>query len=408
MMIFCMLQATGLKPHAASRKPLAAQALSSMLLALSSMLLALSSMLFTGCNHAQNKNSNSTSNTMITVDKTTFGQYEGKEHFLYSLISKTMAVKITNFGGIVTSIVVPDREGKMEDIVLGFDKLDEYTAEHPYFGCIAGRYANRIAKGRFGLDGQEYVLAANNGEHHLHGGLRGFDKQVWDANEYRKDEEAGIELTYTSRDGEEGYPGELKVRVIYSLTPYNELKIQYFAETTRPTPVNLTHHGYFNLHGAGNGDILEHELMIDADRYTVVDETLIPTGELRDVAGTPFDFRQLKPFGRDMALVDSGYDHNFVLNNNEKFARVALLKDPPSGRWMEVYTDQPGIQFYGGNFLDGSLVGKGGKAFHKHYGLCLETQHFPDSPNEPGFPNTILRPGEVFGSVTVYKFGTDN
>ncbi len=344
---------------------------------------------------------------MIQINETAFGQYEGKEVFLYSLTSKTMAVKITNFGGIVTSIVVPDREGKMEDVVLGFDRLDQYIAEHPYFGCIAGRYANRIAKGRFVLDGQEYLLATNNGVNHLHGGLKGFDKQVWNAKEYRMGEEAGVELTYTSRDSEEGFPGELWVRVIYSLTPRNELKIQYFAETSRPTPLNLTHHGYFNLKGAGNGDILNLELRIDADRYTVVDETLIPTGELRDVTGTPFDFRQPKPVGRDMALVEGGYDHNFALNNEEKFARVALLNDQSSGRWMEVYTDQPGIQFYGGNFLDGSLTGKGGKVYQKHYGLCLETQHFPDSPNQPGFPNTILKPGEVFESVTVYKFGTD-
>jgi len=364
-------------------------------------------MLLTGCNHAQNKIPNSISKAMITLDKTAFGQFEGKEVFLYTLTGTMMEVKITNFGGIVTSIVVPDREGKMEDVVLGFDRLDQYVAEHPYFGCIAGRYANRIAKGRFVLDGREYVLAANNGVNHLHGGLKGFDKQVWDAKEYRQDEEAGIELTYTSCDGEEGYPGELSVRVIYSLTPKNELKIQYFAETSKPTPLNLTHHGYFNLKGAVNADILDLELMIDADRYTVVDETLIPTGELRNVTGTPFDFRQLKPVGRDMAQVEGGYDHNFALNNKEKFARVAMLNDPTSGRWMEVYSDQPGIQFYGGNFLDGSLVGKGAQAYQKHYGLCLETQHFPDSPNQPGFPNTILRPGEVFESVTVYKFGTD-
>jgi len=218
-------------------------------------------------------------------------------------------------------------------------------------------------------------------------------------------DDAGIELTYTSPDGEENYPGNLKVKVIYTINPSNELKIRYFAETDKATPVNLTYHGYFNLKGAGNGDILDQELMIDADRYTVVNDQLIPTGEQREVTSTPFDFRRPKPVGQDMAQVDGGYDHNFVLNNKGIYSKVAMLKDSAAGRWMEVYTDQPGLQFYGGNFLDGSITGKGGKKYYKHYGLCLETQHFPDSPNHPEFPNTILRPGEAFSSVTVYKFG---
>ncbi len=343
---------------------------------------------------------------MITIEKSFFGRIENKDVFLFTLVSENkMKVSLTNYGGIVTSILVPGKDGKMDDVVLGFDSLAAYTATHPYFGCLVGRYANRIAAGIFDLEGKSYVLAANNGENHLHGGISGFDKKVWDAREYREGEEAGVELTYTSPDGEEGYPGELKVRVIYTLTPSNELKIRYFAETNKPTPVNLTYHGYFNLAGEGNGDILEHELMINADRYTVVNPQLIPTGELRNVTGTPMDFRQLKPIGKDMSGVDGGYDHNFVLNTSGKLAKAAELRENTTGRVMEVFTDQPGIQFYGGNFLDGTLTGKGGKKYNKHYGLCLETQHFPDSPNQPAFPNTILRPGEIFTSVTVYRFG---
>ena len=348
-----------------------------------------------------------TSKSMITIEKRIIGRIDEKDIFLFTLASgNKMMVSLTNYGGIVTSIIVPDKNGKTDDIVLGFDSLAGYTGTHPYFGCLVGRYANRIASGKFDLDGVNYTLARNIGDNHLHGGLSGFDKKVWDAREYNEGDEAGIELTYTSPDGEEGYPGELRVRVIYSISPANELRIRYYAETNKPTPVNLTHHGYFNLGGAGNGDILEHELMIYADKYTVVNDQLLPTGELRDVTGTPMDFRRTKSVGRDMGQVEGGYDHNFVLNNGGKFSKAAVLSEPSTGRWMEVYTDQPGIQFYGGNFLDGTLTGKGGKKYYKHYGLCLETQHFPDSPNQPGFPETILRPGEIFSSETVYKFGT--
>jgi len=343
----------------------------------------------------------------IEISKASFGRTEGKEIYQFIISGKNITVKIINFGGIVTSIRVPDRNGNMEDVVLGFDSLQNYINEHPYFGCLVGRYGNRIAKGRFELDGNSYLLATNNGENHLHGGIKGFDKKIWDAKEYRDGDEAGIELSYTSPDGEEGYPGELRVRVIYTLTPDNELKIRYFAVTDKATPLNLTYHGYFNLKGAGNGDILDQLLMIDADRYTVVNDQLIPTGELRDVTGTPFDFRTLKPIGKDMNSVEGGYDHNFVLNNPGEFRQIAVLKDTISGRKMEVFSDQPGVQFYGGNFLDGSLTGKDGKKYFKHYGLCLETQHFPDSPNHPEFPGTILKPGEEFKSVTVYKFGVE-
>jgi len=343
---------------------------------------------------------------MIKIDKTLYGRIDGRDIYLFTLAStNNMTVKITNFGGIVTSIMLPDKEGNIDDIVLGFDSLRYYTEVHPYFGCIAGRFANRIAGGKFSVDGMTYQLAINNGPNHLHGGISGFDKKIWQAEEIREGDEAGIELTYTSPDGEEGYPGELKVKVIYSLTPDNELKIKYFAQSSKPTPVNLTHHSYFNLGGAGTGDILDHELWINANRYTVVNDQLIPTGEIREVSGTPMDFLEPKTVGLDMAKVDGGYDHNFALNTTGELIKAAVLSDPETGRWMEVYTDQPGMQFYSGNFLDGTLTGKNGKAYQKHYGLCLETQHFPDSPNQPVFPNTILRPGETFQSETIYKFG---
>jgi aldose 1-epimerase len=368
--------------------------------------------LFTGCGAPVNKSNEPVQKTdpMVRVTKSNFGNAGGKEVFLYTLAAPDgTQVRITNFGGIVTSIIVPDRNGKMGDVVLGFDSLKSYEDVHPYFGCLVGRYANRIAAGKFELDGKTYQLAKNNGNNHLHGGDSGFDKKVWEAREITEGNSAGIELTYLSPDGEEGYPGNLKVTVDYLLTPARELKIRYKAATDKATPVNLTYHGYFNLEGAGNGDILSHELMINADRYTVVNNELIPTGELRAVAGTPMDFRQPKPIGRDMARVDGGYDHNFALNvgSEKKIIKAATLSEPTSGRWMEVYTDQPGIQFYGGNFLDGTLKGKSGKIYFDHFGLCLETQHFPDSPNQPGFPDTILRPGETFSSETIYKFGTN-
>ncbi len=372
------------------------------------LLCALCAGLMISCGRSADKGHNATQTTkpMITISKTAFGRIDGNEIQLYTISSKNMTVRITNFGGIVTSIFVPDRTGRLDDVVLGFDSLQSYIGVHPYFGCIVGRYANRIAEGKFILDGKIYQLAKNIGENHLHGGISGFDKKIWQATEVREGDDAGIELTYTSPDGEEGYPGELKVRVIYMITPDMELKIKYFAETSKPTPVNLTQHSYFNLKGEGNGDILDHELMINADRYNVVNDQLLPTGELREVTGTPMDFRQPKKIGRDMAKVEGGYDHNFVLNSKGDLTRAAVLKESSTGRWMEVYTTQPGMQFYAGNFLDGTNTGKNGKVYKKHYGLCLETQHFPDSPNQPSFPNTILRPGETFTSETIYKFGT--
>ncbi len=342
---------------------------------------------------------------MVTISQQNFGNIYGKDIHLYTLSNQNgMSVKLTNYGGIVTSILIPGPGGTTTDVVLGFDSLQGYLDGHPYFGCIAGRYANRIARGRFELDGKIYTLAQNNGPNHLHGGLEGLDKKIWKASEVIKADEAGVMLSYTSPDGEEGYPGNLDVQVIYTLTHDNRLRIDYIAETDAPTPVNLTHHGYFNLSGQGVGSILGHELMIDADRYTAVDGTLIPTGQIPPVEGTPMDFRTLHAIGEKYGQVDGGYDHNYVLNRPGLEHVAARLWSPETGIVMEVLTTQPGIQFYAGNFLDGTLTGKGGKIYEKNSGLCLETQHFPDSPNQPSFPGTLLRPGETFRHTTIYAF----
>jgi len=339
------------------------------------------------------------------IDRTSFGKIDGKSVMLYTIINKNgLTVKITNYGGIVTSLMVPDTGGNFADVVLGFDLLSEYMVSTSYFGALVGRYANRIAGGKFSLDGQEYILARNNGPNHLHGGTKGFDRVVWDAEEIRTRDGHGLKLTYTSTDGEEGYPGSLEVAVTYSLTDSDELMIDYTATTDKATPVNLSHHSYFNLAGAGNGDILSHHLFIDADKYTVVNDNLIPTGELRNVAGTPLDFRKPVRIGQRINQVKGGYDHNFILNNKGYFARVAEVFEPVSGRVMEVFTTEPGLQFYSGNFLDGTAKGKEGKVYNKHYGFCLETQHYPDSPNQPAFPNTILKPGEKYQQTTMYRF----
>ncbi|WP_207497218.1 aldose epimerase family protein [Aridibaculum aurantiacum] len=332
-----------------------------------------------------------------------WGEADGKKVMLYTLTNNSgMEVKITNYGGIVTSWMAPGKDGSNANIVLGFDDLQGYMAPPPYFGAIIGRYGNRISKGKFSIDGQEYTLATNNGQNHLHGGDKGFDKVVWDAAPVNENEPA-LTLTYLSKDGEEGYPGNLKVTVKYTLTDANELLIEYDAETDKATPVNLTNHSYFNLSGDHTTGILNHSLMIDADKYTPVDTTLIPTGELKDVTGTPFDFRQFKQIGADIAKVEGGYDHNWVLNRKgSDLQRVAVLSDAASGRQLEVHTTEPGIQFYSGNFLDGTLSTSNGKAINKHAALCLETQHFPDSPNQPSFPTTILKPGEKYHTVTKY------
>lgn len=342
-----------------------------------------------------------------------FGKMPGGEEVsLYTLKnSKGMEAAITNYGGIVVSLKVPGRGGAASDVVLGFDSLDGYLKEHPYFGAIIGRYGNRIAKGLFTLNGAQYKLARNNGENSLHGGLKGFDKQLWTGKEGSSADGPSVELTYVSKDGEEGYPGTLSAKVVYTLTEANELRIDYTATTDKDTVVNLTNHSYFNLAGQGDGTILGHELMLAADRFTPVDSGLIPTGELRPVEGTPFDFRKPTAIGARIEQDDEqlklgkGYDHNFVLaSGGGALALAARVTEPKSGRVMEVLTTEPGIQFYTGNFLDGSVTGKGGKAYAHRYGFCLETQHFPDSPNQPKFPSTVLKPGAEYRTSTVYRF----
>ncbi len=341
---------------------------------------------------------------------------DGEAVELFTLTSPSgMSVQITNYGGIITSLKVPDKNGVAGDVVLGYDNLGDYLKRPNYFGSIIGRYGNRIARGRFTLYGEEIQLAVNNGANHLHGGLKGFDKQVWKPTISRADDRVSLELRRTSPDGEEGYPGNLTVEVIYSLRSDNALEIQYRAETDKPTVCNLTNHSYFNLKDGGATPILDHLLQIDADYYLPVDPGLIPIGEPAPVEGTPFDFRTPTAIGarigeeNEQLAVGGGYDHNFVLNGPSGILRrVAVLSEPESGRVMEVYTTEPGLQFYSGNFLDGSAVGKNGTVYGYRHGLCLETQHFPDSPNRPDFPSVLLHPGEVYTSTTVYKFSTQN
>jgi len=330
---------------------------------------------------------------------------------LYTLANaRGTMVKITPFGGIITSIIVPDREGRMGDVVLGFDALADYTDKVPFFGAIIGRYGNRIAGGRFTLDGKSCTLACNNGPNHLHGGIRGFDKVLWQAENVQADV-ASLTLTYLSRDMEEGYPGNLSVKVSYTLTDDDRLVIDYSASTDKKSVINLTNHSYFNL--AGEGDILDHELFIDADRYTPIDEGLIPTGELAPVENTPFDFRSHQTIGarigvRDEQLIRAGgYDHNYVLNGKMgELRKAAAAFESRTGRLLEVWTTEPGMQLYTGNFLDGTLTGKEGKVYGYRTGFCLETQHFPDSPNHPDFPTTVINPGEIWTSRTVFRFLT--
>ena len=315
-----------------------------------------------------------------------------------------MELKITEFGGIITSLKIPNKEIKI-DVVLGYDNLKQYEEEHPYFGAIIGRYANRIAKGRFSLDGTKYKLVVNNGENHLHGGLKGFDKVIWKSEKIENGKGVGVRLSYLSKDGEEGYPGNLKLQVDYLLNDKNELLIQYQAQTDQKTPVNLTNHSYFNLNGEGSGNILGHQLTIHAVHFTPVDSGLIPTGETIKVRGTSMNFSKPFRIGARIKEVDGGYDHNYVLNKSDSGLRLAAeLSGDQSGISMQVLTSEPGIQFYSGNFLDGSLTGKRGKKYRKHYGLCLETQHFPDSPNKADFPSVILSPGETYSQKTIYKF----
>ncbi|MFM1769244.1 MAG: hypothetical protein RJA22_1773 [Verrucomicrobiota bacterium] len=320
-----------------------------------------------------------------------------------------LVAKVSEYGALLTELWVPDRKGNLGNVVLGFDNLAQYVKGHPFFGATTGRVANRIAKGRFTLDGREYTLAVNNGPNHLHGGLKGFDKRHWTCTTRVVTNGAAVAVfTYTSPDGEEGYPGTLKVKVTYTLTDDNELRLDYEAVTDKATPVNLTNHSYFNL--AGSGTILAHVLQLHADRYTAADATLIPTGELAPVRGTGLDFTQPTPIGariQEYFPFAKGYDHNFVINGGGgKLAPCARVEEPQSGRVMEISTTEPGVQLYCGNHLDGSLTGVGGVRYAQHTGFCLETQHFPDSINHPQFPNTVLRPGQVFTSTTVHRFST--
>ncbi len=319
-----------------------------------------------------------------------------------------VTASIITWGGIIRSLQIPDRNGKIADIVLGFDQLSPYEERHPYFGTLTGRFANRIAKGSFTLEGKSYSLAVNNGPNHLHGGLQGFDRAVWKARTLTRPDSVSLILSHTSPDGDEGYPGELSVEVTYTLSKNNTLRLDYAATTTKATPINLTSHSYFNLAGHSSGDVLDQMIEIHADRIVAVDDSLIPTGELPSVASTAFDFQKPRAIGERIAEVAPGYDHTYVLQNSLGFRRAAYAWDPNSGRALEVVTSEPGVQFYTGNFLDGSQRGKGGVAYQKHAGFCLETQHFPDSVNQPSFPPAVLRPGETYQQSTVFKFGVHN
>ncbi len=344
----------------------------------------------------------------MSIKKEPFGKTpDGKEIDLYTLTNTNgLKARVMTYGGILVSLEVPDRDGKLGDIVLGYDNLDDYVKNNPYFGCIVGRYANRIADGRFTLDGTKYQLTTNEGPTHLHGGVKGFDKMIWNAEEVKAKDGVGVKLTYLSKDGEQGYPGNLSCTVTYTLTEDNELRIDYEATTDKPTPINLTNHTYFNL-TAGSSDILGHELMINADKYTPVDEKLIPTGELKIVKDSPMDFTRPMAIGLRIGEVAGGYDHNYVLNSGGGEMALALrVYEQTSGRVMEIHTTEPGLQFYSGNFLDGSITGKNGIVYKKHYGVCLETQHFPDSPNKPNFPSVILMPGDKYTHTAVHKFYT--
>jgi aldose 1-epimerase len=351
-----------------------------------------------------------------TIDKELYGTTaDGIDVWEYTLTNhKMMEVKIITFGGIITSIKVPDRDGNWENVALGFDNLQDYETKNPYFGCITGRYANRIAEGQFTLDGVTYQLGINNPPNHLHGGLKGFDKQVWEVtDEFIRAQKVGIELHYLSPDGDQKYPGALDVTVTYTLTDDNAIRMDYLATTDAPTIVNLTNHTYWNLAGEGEGPIYDHLLRINASSYTPVDPTLIPTGAIEPVEGTPFDFRRYKPIAdgirsnHPQIMIGRGFDHNWVLNRpdpeDETMIRAATLIEPDSGRLLRIRTTEPGIQFYSGNFLDGTLYGPSGRAYRQGDGLALETQHYPDSPNHPNFPPVVLRPGETYQTTTIFQ-----
>lgn len=360
----------------------------------------------------KNKQQDVVDKPTMSITKAPFGSIEGKEVSLYTLENTTgMQVGIINYGGRIVSLQIPDKYGKYDDVVLGFDSLDLYLRENPYFGALIGRYGNRIAKGTFTLDGQSYQLPKNDGQNHLHGGPNGFDKVLWEAEMLQEADKVSLTLTYVSKDMEEGYPGQLTAVVTYSLDDKQELTVHYEAQTDKTTIVNLTQHSYFNLSGDLASSIADHQLQLDADAFLPVDATLIPTGEIRAVEGTPFDFKTMKPIQKDIEIKDEqlqrglGYDHCWILNNsNGEIRRVAALYHEHSGRLMEVFTDQPGIQFYSGNFLNDTYANKNGGHINYRSGLCLETQHYPDAPNHPAFPSVVLRPGEIYKTTTSFKF----
>ena len=370
------------------------------------LMLLLSFFLLADVVHAEKKEKKN----KMTVKKRSFGKTgDGKKVTLYTCTNANgLVMKLTTYGAIVVSLETPDRDGKLANITLGFDSIEGYMPRHPYFGATVGRFCNRIAKGKFTLDGKEYQLATNNAPNHLHGGDAGFDKVLWKGRTVKTDDAVGVEFRYKSKDGEEGYPGNLKVAVVYKLTNKNEFTVEFTATTDKATPINLTNHNYWNLAGAGSGTIHEHELTVSADKFLAVDDTLIPTGDLTDVKNTPLDFTKAKKIGTDLAKIKSdpvGYDHCFVLRKQDgKLNLAARVKDPKSGRVMEIYTTQPGLQFYTGNFLDGSESNGG---FKQYEAFCLETQHYPDSPNQPSFPSAILKPGETFKQTTVHRFSVE-
>ncbi len=346
----------------------------------------------------------------MNAHKEPFGQTaEGREVFAYTLASsKGLRARITDYGATLVSLYVPDRNGHLEDIVLGFDDLQGYIEHTAYMGATVGRYANRIGGARFTLDGVEYTLAANNGPNHLHGGIRGFDKAVWETKEVvAAEDEAWVKMTYLSPDGEEGYPGNLQCTVTYTLTNADELRITYEATTDKKTVVNLTNHSYWNLAGQGSGDVLSHELMLNAEKFTLIDKHLIPNGIIASVLDMPLDFIRARTIGSRIRQTGNGYDHNYVLPGKPGELKLcAQVREPKAGRVMEIHTTEPGVQLYTGNFLDGTPAGKGGATYDKHAGFCLETQHYPDSPNKPNFPSTVLEPGRTFTSQTVHRFST--
>ncbi|MGQ7261857.1 aldose epimerase family protein [Vreelandella sp. V005] len=388
------------------------------------LLSAVAAMLISNVVQAQNSSESKPANGGERgMQPAVFGHLpDGRQVDVYQFTNANgIELRVINYGGIIVSLKTPNLEGEFDDIVLGFDSLDSYLSEayrnaNPYFGAIIGRYGNRIAGGQFSLNGETYSLATNDGSNHLHGGNQGFDKVLWQAEPFENEAGSGLVLRYTSEDGEEGYPGRLETEVTYTLTDNDELRVDYRAVTDKATPVNLTQHSYFNLKGEGSDTILDHRLMINASELTPVNDTLIPTGEIRSVEGTPFDFTEATPIGErieqdnEQLAVGGGYDHNFVLDRDnaasDELVLAAKVWEPQSGRLVEVSTTEPGIQFYSGNFLDGSLTGKQGQAYEQRSGFALETQHYPDSPNQDAFPSTILEPGETYRSRTVYRFAT--